>query len=135
MRISGRNFFVLDQVSDLLFAEVARRVSTWGRSARIKSGADSGVDGGIAGAHVRETAALMASDGRCTERPTFEGFALSLTVPDEISAERLFTALADGGKVQMPLTKTFFSPRFGMVDDRFGVSWIGHVAPEGERKN
>ena len=78
---------------------------------------------------------LMASDCRCTGRPTFEGFALSLTAPDEASAERLFTALADGGKVQMPLTKTFFSPRFGMVDDRFGVSWMVHVAPEGERKN
>ncbi len=42
-------------------------------------------------------------------------------------AERRFAALADGGQVQMPLTKTFFSPGFGMVADRFGVSWMVHV--------
>jgi PhnB protein len=69
-------------------------------------------------------ATLMASDGRCQGKPTFEGFSLSLTAPDETEAERLFATLADGGQVQMPLTKTFFSPRFGMVADRFGVSWM-----------
>jgi len=67
---------------------------------------------------------LMASDGRCLGRPSFQGFALSLTVPNEAEAERLFAALGDGGQVQMPLAKTFFSPRFGMVADRFGVSWM-----------
>jgi PhnB protein len=72
---------------------------------------------------------VLASDGRCQGRPTFQGFALSLTVPSEIEADRLFAALADGGEVQMPLTKTFFSPRFGMVADRFGVSWMIYVAP------
>jgi PhnB protein len=71
---------------------------------------------------------LMASDGRCEGKSKFEGFSLSLTVPDETEAERLFAALADGGQVQMPLTKTFFSPRFGMVADRFGVSWMVFVA-------
>jgi PhnB protein len=71
---------------------------------------------------------LMASDGRCQGKPAFEGFSLSLTVPDETEAERLFATLADGGQVQMPLTKTFFSPRFGMVADRFGVSWMILVA-------
>jgi PhnB protein len=50
-------------------------------------------------------------------------------MPNEAEAERLFTALADGGQVQQPLTKTFFSPRFGMVADRFGVSWMIVVAP------
>ena len=54
---------------------------------------------------------------------------MSLTVADEAAAERLFAALGDGGKVQMPLTKTFFSPRFGMVADRFGVLWMVYVAP------
>jgi PhnB protein len=71
---------------------------------------------------------VLASDGRCTGVPAFQGFSLSLTVPDEAEAERLFTLLGDGGQVQMPLTKTFFSPRFGMVADRFGVSWMILVA-------
>src|SRR5262249_40301817 len=73
---------------------------------------------------------VMASDGRCQGTPQFEGFALSLTVPDEATAERVFKSLGDGGQVQMPMTKTFFSPRFGMVADRFGVSWMVYVAPK-----
>jgi PhnB protein len=68
--------------------------------------------------------AIMASDGRCQGKPSFSGFSLSLTARDEAEADRLFGALADGGEVQMPLGKTFFSPRFGMVADRFGVSWM-----------
>jgi PhnB protein len=71
---------------------------------------------------------VLASDGRCEGRPSFQGFSLSLTVPDEAAAERLFAALAKGGQVQMPLAKTFFSPRFGMVADCFGVSWMIYVA-------
>jgi len=67
---------------------------------------------------------IMASDGRCAGKPSFEGFSLSITVPTEAEADRLFTALADGGKVQMPLARTFYSPRFGMVADRFGVGWM-----------
>jgi PhnB protein len=67
---------------------------------------------------------IMASDGRCMGKPDFEGFALSLMVPSEAEADRRFAALADGGKVQMPLARTFFSPRFGMVTDRFGVLWM-----------
>jgi PhnB protein len=57
-----------------------------------------------------------------------QGFALSLTVRDEREADRSFGALAEGGQVQLPLTRTFFSPRFGMVADRFGVSWMVYVA-------
>jgi len=72
---------------------------------------------------------VLASDGRCTGKPSFQGIALSLTVPNEAEAERRFNALADGGQVQMPLAKTFFSPSFGMVADRFGVSWMVSVAP------
>jgi PhnB protein len=72
---------------------------------------------------------VLVSDGRCSGRPNFEGFALSLIVSSAAEAERLFTTLADGGQVQMPMTKTFFSPRFGMVADRFGVSWMIYVAP------
>jgi PhnB protein len=67
---------------------------------------------------------VMASDGRCLGKPSFQGFSLSLTVPSEAEAERLFAALGEGGQVQVPLAKTFFSPRFGMVADRFGVSWM-----------
>ena len=72
---------------------------------------------------------VLASDGRCQGPASFQGFALSLTVPNEAEAERLFGALGDGGQVQMPMTKTFFSPRFGMVADRFGVSWMVYVSP------
>ncbi len=72
---------------------------------------------------------MMASDGHCQGKANFQGFTLSLTVPSDAEADRLFTALSDGGKVQMPLAKTFFSSRFGMVADRFGVGWmilVGH---------
>ena len=67
---------------------------------------------------------VMASDGRCLGKPSFQGFSLSLNAKDEPDAKRLFNALADGGQVQMPLGKTFFAPCFGMVADRFGVSWM-----------
>ena len=73
-------------------------------------------------------ATLMASDGRCTGRPDFQGFSLSLTVANEAEASRKFAALAEGGQVQMPLGKTFWSPCFGMVADRFGVGWMVTVA-------
>lgn len=67
---------------------------------------------------------VLVSDGRCTGQPTFQGTALALTVATEAEAEQRFAALADGGQVSMPLAKTFFSPRFGMVSDRFGVPWM-----------
>ena len=69
---------------------------------------------------------LMASDG-CEESPRFAGFSLSLAVPTQAEADRAFTALAEGGKVKMPLTKTFWSPCFGMVTDRFGLGWMVSV--------
>ena len=71
---------------------------------------------------------VLASDGRCMGKPNFQGFALSLTVSTPAEAQRLFTALADGGQIQMPLAKTFFSPSFGMLADRFGVMWMVYVA-------
>lgn len=70
---------------------------------------------------------LMASDGCSQEKPSFEGFSLSLTVASEAEADRAFAALAEGGQVRMPLTKTFWSPRFGMLADRFGVAWMVYV--------
>ena len=72
-------------------------------------------------------ATLLASDGRCGGRPSFQGISLALIASDDAAAERLFGALADGGQVQLPLTTTFFSSRFGMVADRFGVAWMVSV--------
>jgi PhnB protein len=74
-------------------------------------------------------ATVLVSDGHASGAPNFQGFGLSLTVPHEPAADRAFNALADGGQVRMPLAKTFFSPRFGMVADRFGVLWMVYVAP------
>ena len=72
---------------------------------------------------------LMASDGGCSGRSGFQGITLSLNLADAAEAERRFAALADGGEVQMPLGATFWSPAFGMVVDRFGVSWMVNVTP------
>jgi PhnB protein len=68
-------------------------------------------------------ARVLVSDGQCGGRPSFQGFSLAITVSSTAEADRTFAALAEGGKVMMPLDKTFFSPRFGMVADRFGVVW------------
>jgi PhnB protein len=76
---------------------------------------------------------MMASDGCSADKPSFEGFSLSLSVPTEADADRVFAALAEGGQVRMPLTKTFWSPRFGMVTDRFGLGWMISVVPAGQK--
>ncbi len=68
--------------------------------------------------------AVMVSDGLCSGKPNFQGFALSLNAANEAEAKKMFAALGDGGRVRMPLSKTFFSPSFGMVADRFGVLWM-----------
>lgn len=73
------------------------------------------------------TTTVMASDGMCDGKPNFDGFSLSITVPDEAAAERVFGALSDGGLVTMPLEKTFWAPKFGMLTDRFGVGWMVSV--------
>jgi PhnB protein len=67
---------------------------------------------------------LMASDGRNTGKPKFDGFALSLDVKTDADAQTMFKALSDGGEVTMPLGSTFFATSFGMVKDRFGVNWM-----------
>jgi PhnB protein len=71
---------------------------------------------------------VLASDGRNQGQPKFEGFALTITAKDEAEADKVFAALSDGGQVKMPLAKTFFSPRFGMLADKFGVGWMVLVA-------
>ena len=73
---------------------------------------------------------VMVSDGRCAGKPAFQGVSLSLSVAGEAEADRLFGALAEGRQVQMPIGRTFFSPRFGMVADHFGVLWMVVAAPE-----
>ena len=72
---------------------------------------------------------MMADD--CMGHPVFNGFQLSLSVADETEAKTRFAALSDGGQVKLPLTRTFFSPCFGMATDRFGVSWMVIVAMPG----
>jgi PhnB protein len=74
--------------------------------------------------------AVMASDGYCSGKPDFKGIALSITVKTEGEADRCFAALSSGGQVLAPLTKTFFSPRFGMLADRFGLMWMVIVMDE-----
>ncbi len=76
-------------------------------------------------------ATLMVSDGGCAGAAKFAGFGVSLPAHDAAQAQRHFDALADGGAVQMPIAPTFWSPAFGMVQDRFGVLWMIGVAQEG----
>jgi PhnB protein len=66
----------------------------------------------------------MASDGMANGKPEFKGFSLSINAKNDAEAERLFKALSDGGRIEMPLAKTFFSSAFGMVADKFGVGWM-----------
>jgi PhnB protein len=72
---------------------------------------------------------VMAADGHCSGQPSFKGITLSLVVATDAEAEKFFAGLSEGGQVQMPLTKTFFSSSFGMVADPFGVSWMIVVLP------
>jgi PhnB protein len=67
---------------------------------------------------------VMASDGRMQGKPSFQGISLSLDMKTKDDAERTFRALSEGGQVQQPLIETFFAKAFGMVADRFGVSWM-----------
>ena len=72
---------------------------------------------------------LMASDG-CDDKSTLHGFKLAMAVPTEEKAHQAFNALANGGTIQMPLTKTFWSPCYGMVTDKFNVEWMVMVPGE-----
>jgi PhnB protein len=73
-------------------------------------------------------AKVLASDGRCLGKPNFQGFALAISANSEAEADKVFAALGEGGQVTMPMAKTFFSPRFGMLTDKFGVGWMVLVA-------
>ena len=72
---------------------------------------------------------VMASDGRCTGQMAFSGVSLALSVAEDAQAEEMHVALANGGQITMPLTKTFFASKFGMVTDRFGVHWMVMASP------
>ncbi len=74
---------------------------------------------------------IFASDG-CNSTESFQGFRLTLTTKTEEETNRLFAALADGGTVDMPLAKTFWSPRYGQVTDKFGMGWMVMVAGPSE---
>ena len=67
---------------------------------------------------------VMASDGMCSGKPAFTGFSLSYPAKDKADARKRFDALSTGGHVNMPLGETFFADAFGMVQDKFGVSWM-----------
>ena len=73
---------------------------------------------------------VMASDGNCAGKPSFQGFALTINAANPAEAKQRFDALADGGQVQMPLNETFFAMSFGMVADRFGMSWMVIAGPK-----
>ena len=103
---------------------------------RFKDSPDPNACGGVSGEKIMHASLrigggnIMASDGHCDEPMKFEGFSLSLAVNSDAEAEKFFNALTEGGKVIMPLTKTFWSPRFGMVTDKFGVMWMVNVVAE-----
>ena len=70
---------------------------------------------------------LMADDGMLTKETEFKGMTLVIEVADDAQAKRIFAALGEGGNVQMPLMKTFWTSSFGMLTDRFGVPWMVNV--------
>ena len=119
----GRCEAALDYYRRVLGAEVTMLMRFKDSPDPASRGAASGDMVMHASLRVGETT-ILASDGCGDGQPKFEGFSLSLTQPNDAAAERVFAALADGGKVQQPLAQTFFASRFGMVEDRFGVGWM-----------
>ena len=128
LNFDGRAEEAIEFYRDVLGAEVTLLM-------RFKENPDSGACASSDGEKVMHASlrigdtTVMASDGRCLGQTEFKGISLSITASSDADAERIFDALAEGGQVQMPLAKTFFSSRFGMVADRFGVSWMIVVAP------
>jgi PhnB protein len=66
---------------------------------------------------------LMGADTVPEQYEQPKGFAVLLGIDDSVDAERVFHALAESGAVQMPLQKTFWSVRFGLLEDQFGIPW------------
>ncbi len=84
-----------------------------------------------ANVRIRDTQ-IMASDGQCTGLTKFDGIGLTLNAADAADANKLFAALSEGGQVQMPLMETFFAHSFGMVADKFGITWLIIAAKQPE---
>ena len=125
LNFDGRCEEAIEFYKKALGAEVMMLMRVSDSPEQPPGGVTPGTENKIMHASLRiGSATIMLSDGYCKGSPTFSGITLSLTVPDESAADRAFKALSDGGKVHMPLTKTFFSPRFGMLADRFGVPWM-----------
>ena len=78
---------------------------------------------------------VFVSDGDCTGKGQFEGFSLALDAKEVADGERMFNALAQGGQVRMPMSKTFFSPKFGMLADKFGIGWMIMVGTRSRTHN
>src|SRR5215469_2089329 len=94
-------------------------------------GLPSGSENKVMHAHLTiGPTSLLMSDGHCSGKPGFAGFSLTLNATNEADAEQQFKALAEGGKVMMPMEKTFFAAKFGMLQDKFGVGWMVIVRPE-----
>jgi len=124
---SGRCEEALNFYRDALGAEV-QIIMRFGDSPQPHPGVKPGNENKVMHATCRiGQTTLMASDGMCDGAPSFEGFSLAINVPNDAEAERTFSALSEGGKVTAPLTKTFWTSKFGMLEDRFGVGWMVSV--------
>jgi PhnB protein len=90
-----------------------------------KSGCPAGAENKVMHASFKiGDTTVMGSDGYNSGKPEFKGFSLAISAKDDADAERLFKAISEGGKVQMPMAETFFASRFGMVADKFGIGWM-----------
>jgi PhnB protein len=125
LNFDGRCEEAIEFYKKALGAEVAMLMRVSDSPEQPPGGIAPGTENKIMHASLRiGDATIMLSDGYCKGTQTFSGITLSLTVPNEAAADRAFNALSDGGNIHMPLSRTFFSPRFGMVADRFGVPWM-----------
>lgn len=73
---------------------------------------------------VADNTVLMGSDARADHYKPPSGFSVSVQIKDSTEAERIFNALAENGKVHMPIQPTFWAARFGMLTDQFGIPWM-----------
>lgn len=125
LMFDGRCEEALEFYTRALGAEVTMLMRNKDNPEPPRAGCPGAPDDKVMHAQVRiANSVIMASDGRCQGKPVFEGFALTYNVKTEGEAKRVFEALGNGGEVMMPLDRTFFSPSFGMVKDRFGVWWM-----------
>ena len=109
--------------ADVFCLEMPTHIMTYGESSQGDVG-DNNADRILYASLPIFGSNVMFSD--CPEDSGFvkgTNIALTLGTSDESEITRLYNAFADGGSVQMPLGKTFFSELYGMVTDRFGITW------------